>query len=237
MYMREQFAAKFLADEAAAEADKLTADQIAPVLADHRDGDKQATAKLLRGLTYLVFAACRYERKAAKKGRNRERDDTFSTLYLDLATQVERLRENDEPASGVVQYIKNELKWSDEHYLAKEISKEESRLERVDNRTGRMSEQGEVIEDPTAPNYRRQFLHDEPLSPLDDLIDTEERQFQMAELERAERYCKTPLERNVIGLRLAGMSVSDIAKSLHLKSDHVIRLILGVQSRASINKW
>lgn len=173
---------------------RLSVEQLAQLLAEHRAGDSQAAGRLRAALEHLLWQ----QLLRHQPSQWITREDLLGTLYEDLDKQIRSLRNNGVTAEQVEGYVVGELLHSADHYSA-EIS-ESIRPRKPIKRTRRNPHSPrraaddqvfiDVLEDPLAPLpletpsgqlYRVPSRFEQPFP------DNEATENEAAEIEAAER--------------------------------------------------
>jgi hypothetical protein len=196
---------QFEEDEAKADADRIPAPELSAILAQHRAGDKTASARLRRGFAYLAFRFYRkreeYLRRLSPKKKRpmHSADELLGKLFMDMVEQLDRCAdpENESftlPAEQIEGFIVGQLVNSDKRLT----DEEKSEIVRWVDPHGRVA--GTVCDSHTTET---------------EIMTNEHRKMLMPELRRIQPFAKTEFERRVIGLALSDFDVEEIREALN----------------------
>jgi hypothetical protein len=217
---------------------RLSVEQLAQLLTDHRLGDSQAAGRLRAALEYLVWQQLIRHQPSPWITR----EDLLGTLYEDLDKQIRSLLKNEVTAVQLEGYVVGELLHSADHYSA-EIS-ESIRPRKPIKRTRRNPHSPrrgaddqdflDVLEDPLAPLpletpggqlYRVPSRFEQPFP------DNEAAEIEAAEIEAAEckaehdrllPFARNSTERAVLSVSCGGDLSDDLDGLTHAQARRIL---------------
>ena len=196
-------------DEAQAKVDRIPAAELPAVLAAHRAGDKEASARLRRGFSYLVFRFYRkreeYLRRhpPTKKRPKHSADELLGKMFMDMVEQLDRCADPDNesftfPAEEIEGFVVGQLVHSDERLTEEEKREVMGWLDPHGRADGTVCDRHTTEVEVTMNEHRKML---------------------MPELRRIAPFAETRFEKSVIRLALSDFDVTEIREALPQRRD------------------